>query len=324
MKNQFTNLLEQFLKLKEHTENNIHNGSFSFIHESERISIVKRLQQLKEQINVLKNKFKITLAAGLLSLSLITFSANQLNAQSNPVKAASLSTLTQHSDNIPNGSLATSGVLLYSQFDNPAGNGAPAQNFETAFDVYDCDAADDIVVPAGKIWSIDEVEIAFSGTLPTPNTNVTVRFHEDNSGVPGTVIEEFVGFNINSTNFFSNGTIPLPTPVVLTEGTKWVSFHVNMDNGTYGQLFWSNSTVQKNNLSCWINPGNGFGTGATTWTPVPTANVGGGYPDLLFAVYGVEANTVPFSLFGTLFAFLGIAVLSFLGIRKKRKKTQLV
>ena len=216
MAENLNNLLNQFLNLKEKTEGDILDGTFQFISFSERSEILKRLKEMKSRILFLVDKFKIGIAAGLLSLSLVAFSVNQLNAQTSPVKAASLVS-SSLSDNTPNGTLNTSGVLLYEQWDNPSGNGAPVQNFESTFDIYDCEGAVDFVVPDGKAWTIDEIEIAFSyASLPLTNTNVTVRFYKDNGGIPGTLIQEFVDFDINTTNFVNNGTIPLPFPVTVS------------------------------------------------------------------------------------------------------------
>ncbi|MDA3880443.1 MAG: hypothetical protein PF436_08650 [Prolixibacteraceae bacterium] len=54
--------------------------------------------------------------------------------------------------------------------------------------------------------------------------NVTVRFYNDNEGSLGTIIDEFVGFDISSENFISSDAIPLPAPVLLAEGTNMPLF----------------------------------------------------------------------------------------------------
>jgi hypothetical protein len=319
MKDQFNSLLDEFICLKGKTEEQIFDGTFQLFAENERSKILDKLTNLKNQIQMLLNRLKIGIAAGVLSLSLITFTATKINAQSSPVNAASLA--SSLSDNTPSGPLTTAGVLLYEQFDYVSGNGAPAQNFESSFDIYDCEGADDFVVPEGRTWAVDEIVITSSySSLPDP-FNVTVRFYDDDSGSPGTLIEEFVGFDINSSTFMSSGIIPLPSTVLLSEGTKWVSFQANLNFTPYGQIFWSNRTEQTGNPSHWINPGNGFSSGATDWTPVPVAGVGGGNPDFLFAIYGIDSPaTVPFPIIGSIFAFLGIGIASFFGIRRKRKK----
>jgi hypothetical protein len=321
MKEQLNSLLNQFLQLKEKTEEEIQKGTFQFISPAERSEILKNLKNLKSKIRILISRFKIGIAAGLLSLSLITFSVSQLNAKTSPVKAASLSGYS-FSDNTPGGILKAGSEVLYSQFDNFSGNGVPSQNFETAYDVYDCDAADDFTVPGGKVWTVDEIEVAYSYnvlTSPPSPTNLTVRFYNDNAGRPGILIKEFVGFNVPSATFIT-GAIPLPAPVILESGVKWVSFHENLNFSPSGQIYWSNRSVQSGYESCWINPGDGFSTGATTWTPQRTAGVGGGAsPDLIFGIVGVESQAVPFPLIGSILAFLGIGGASLFGLRKRKK-----
>jgi hypothetical protein len=71
-------------------------------------------------------------------------------------------------------------------------------------------------------------------------------------------------------------------------GTYWVVIQVNQDHAVNGQHFWSNRSVQSGNLSVWQNPGDGFGTGCTTWTDPITCGIGGGVsPDLLFSLEGL-------------------------------------
>ncbi len=48
-------------------------------------------------------------------------------------------------------------AVLYSQLDNPAGNGVPDQDFEAGFDGYDSIAADDFVVTDPSGWTIQQV-----------------------------------------------------------------------------------------------------------------------------------------------------------------------
>jgi len=282
---------------------------------------------MKKEINVVSScffatkkltKLKIGLTAGSIFLFLLTFSASHLVAQNKPVKAASLVT-TGSSQIATKSASATIGDLLYEQLDNASNNGAPAQYFESENEMYDCDAADDITIPVGKMWLVTEIVIPHTiGATPDP-INLTVRFHEDNSGKPGTVIQEFDGFTVPASTF-SSGIIPLPSEVMLDEGTKWISFHANMAYAQYGQIFWSNRSVQSGNEACWINPNDGFSLGATSWTPQRTAGVGGGAsPDFLFAVYGTESSTVPFPILGSLVVLMGIFATSLFGFMRKRK-----
>jgi hypothetical protein len=185
-------------------------------------------------------------------------------------------------------------VVLYDQTDSPGTNGFPSQNFEAAFDAYDNAGADDFVVPAGDgAWTIEVVDIVGTegGTVPS----VDVTFYEDASGLPGTAVYSALG--VVPTDLGGPLTINLPTPAVLPAGTYWVSVIANLDFGVGGQYFWSTRTVAANNDYAWQNPGNGFGTGCTTWNyGASVCGVGGGVdPDALFRlsgqIGGVECST---------------------------------
>ncbi len=115
MQDQFNSLLDEFICLKGKTEKQIFDGTFQLFAEKERSKVLEKLTNLKNQIQMLLNRLKVGIAAGVLSLSLITFTAAKLDAQSAPVNAASLA--SSLSDNTPSGPLTTAGGLLYEQFD---------------------------------------------------------------------------------------------------------------------------------------------------------------------------------------------------------------
>lgn len=76
-----------------------------------------------------------------------------------------------------------------------------------------------------------------------------------------------------------------PSSLCSPNGIYWVGIQVNQDYATHGQHFWSNRTVMSNNESVWVNPGDGFGSGCTTFTPQTTCGVGGGTnPDFLYTI----------------------------------------
>ena len=48
---------------------------------------------------------------------------------------------------------------LYEQFDGAGGTANKAQNYETGYDPYDSEAADDFEVPAGTTWTVNGIDI---------------------------------------------------------------------------------------------------------------------------------------------------------------------
>lgn len=95
--------------------------------------------------------------------------------------------------------------------------GVASQQFQTAFQNFNCNAADDFVVPANQIWKVTDVFV----NGQTLNTRVTsdynVTFYTNSAtNTPGTVISTEMVFLSSGT---SSPTLALATPIYLTEGT---------------------------------------------------------------------------------------------------------
>lgn len=190
---------------------------------------------------------------------------------------------------VPPGIRAPSAVL-YSQLDNPSGNGAPDQDFEAMFDAYDAIGADDFVVTEPTGWTIQQISTV--GTTGTPGgSTVDVAIHANSPGggdpdLPGATVCSYTALTpVDTTGSF---VITLPAACVVGPGTYWLSIQTNQSFGTNGQHFWSNRSVQTGSEGVWMNPGDGFTTGCTTFTPMTICGVGGGAsPDFLFQIDGV-------------------------------------
>ena len=144
--------------------------------------------------------------------------------------------------------------------------GVTSQNFEAGFDTFDSQAADDFVVPAGQTWIVQQVNVIgeYSGG-GGPAASVNVTFYSDSATLPGAAVAGGTYAAVPITTDTAGAfTIALPTSLVLTEGTYWVAVQTNMDL-SFGQWFWDNRLVQSNSGAAWENPGDGFGTGCTTW-----------------------------------------------------------
>ncbi|HRC84253.1 MAG TPA: DUF11 domain-containing protein [Thermoanaerobaculia bacterium] len=180
-------------------------------------------------------------------------------------------------------------VLLYDQTNNPAGNGVPDQDFEASFDAYDSEAADDFVVTDASGWTVEQVRtVGTTGTAGGSTVSVTFFANAAGGGnpdLPGAAECTYTG--ISPTDAAGSFMINLPTPCILGPATHWVRIQTNQNFGSFGQHFWSNRSTQTNSESVWRNPGDGFATGCTTFTPQRTCGVGGGAsPDLLFSIWG--------------------------------------
>lgn len=188
------------------------------------------------------------------------------------------------------------GLLLFDQTGNPTGNSVPDQNFEAAFDAYDCMGADDFSVPVDREWTINQVAVNGTYTGTGVATGVSVGFHEDAGGLPGTLITSFNSI-APTTDTAGSFVVDLPAAVILTEGVYWVTFQVDKTfGGGSGQHFWSETTNSFGNFAAWINPADGFGSGCTNWNTTQACGVGSGVLiDLEFSISGEDnaAITIP-------------------------------
>jgi len=174
--------------------------------------------------------------------------------------------------------------VLYDQNDNDSGVGIVSQNFESDFDAYDSQLADDFVVPdTGHPWQIRGITVTgvyFNGDGPA--VSETVTFYADANGVPGEVENTQTVVGADSAGSF---TIPLEK-FALPQGHYWVSVQANMDFNPGGEWAWETRNVQNATGAVWQNPGDGFATGCTSWTNLLTCIAAGEGPDLMFSLSG--------------------------------------
>jgi hypothetical protein len=179
-----------------------------------------------------------------------------------------------------------SAAVLYTQNDNPSGDAISSQNFEASFDAFDAQGADDFTVPTGVKWSVKEVDVsgAYSASGPAASENVFI--YRDSAGLPGALVKSVSGV-LGIDDGLGNLKIKIGK-AKLRPGTYWVSVQVNLDFSVGGQWYWATRTVQSGNAAAWQNPGDGFGSGCTTWGVMETCLFGGpvGEPDFMFTLKG--------------------------------------
>jgi len=197
----------------------------------------------------------------------------------------------------------TSPDVLGTLFDNNSGDsgiGISSQNFEPANDAFDDAAADDFIVPQNTKWHIKQVIVTgvyYNGSGPAVSENVT--FYTNKSKLPNTVKKTYTGI-VGTDNGTGSFVIKLPSAATLSGGANpagkhyWVSVQVNMDFGVGGQWGWEGSLNNPTAPAApyndaWENPGDGFGTGCTTWTVEYTCigDLGQG-PSKMFALKGTH------------------------------------
>jgi len=185
-----------------------------------------------------------------------------------------------------NQALPLSRAVLYEQT-NPAGSGQASRDFEEDFDAYDCQGADDFIIPPGFFWNIETVTV--SGTGSTTATLVHVFIYDDVAGMPADV-ETTAFMGLTCTNASSVLTVSLPGGLLLGSGHYWISVQDASPYETDGQWFWSRTASIYNSGSCWRNPGDGFESGAINWTTL--ADLGYLNSDFMFRLEGTVGAPV--------------------------------
>ncbi|MCZ7586934.1 MAG: hypothetical protein M5R36_28290 [Deltaproteobacteria bacterium] len=170
-----------------------------------------------------------------------------------------------------------------------------SQDFEVSLDDYDSFGADDFSVPAGVAWEI--VRITIFGAAPSgdPDNADDVRcaiFDNGTGNVPDGVpgdpalwSDEFEPGLAGYQQFGTRDLLLYPsTAPVLGAGTYWLSCWVRMSSDPFGQWYWEEATSSTGFTAQWINPGDGYGTGAVDWTDIQT--LGSTADDMAFELCG--------------------------------------
>ena len=194
----------------------------------------------------------------------------------------------------------TVGPVLYDQLNgqtttNPAD--ISSQDFETSLDAADSEAADDFVVPAGLAWSIDGIDVdgeyfSRDGLDPVP-VGFHVRFWSNDAA---TNLPSVLSAERLSQPYTAFGTAPgdvqvgLEAPVVLPEGTWWVSVQARLDYGPgTHQWFWHNRIAQSGQGAAWKNPGDLLQTHCVLFARRSACQGTTDAPDQVFALHGTAA-----------------------------------
>jgi hypothetical protein len=176
-------------------------------------------------------------------------------------------------------------TVLYNQTANDSGIAIVSQNFESEFDAYDAQAADDFTVPAGSRWVVGEIDVVgvyFNGAGLARDENITIYKNRNNR--PGSVVFSRTIAGADNGTGSLNAIIVGPKPR-LVAGKYWVSVQANMDFLVGGEWGWENQTTVEGTRAVWQNPGNGFATGCTTYTTESTC-IPDGQGDHMFVIKG--------------------------------------
>ena len=189
------------------------------------------------------------------------------------------------------------GFILWDQYNNPATEppvNIGSQEFEPAMAAFNDQAADDFVLPTPPFeinTFITRVRVMgeySQGGGPASSFNIYI-YANAAGHLPGTLIAAFLNRPYSGTP--PDFTIDLPSPLLISPGTYWVSVQARQDFKPSGQWYWHNRTVQSNAGAVWQNPGDGYGTGCTSWNRKNACMPDQGWPDQVFQIIGfLEGN----------------------------------
>lgn len=175
-------------------------------------------------------------------------------------------------------------LILYDQTQNTDAPDLPSQEFETANNNYNCQGADDFVIPNDTFWTIDSIFIAGGYSLfGGPCDSVKFYVFQNSGGVPAATLYSVTKYNPDP-NGSGNFVVKFSPSLVLPDGHYWLCVQAIMNYSTVGGWYWTTQTAQSNYSAKWKNPGGGFNTSCSSWSSASTcSNVS---PDLSFRVYG--------------------------------------
>jgi hypothetical protein len=179
---------------------------------------------------------------------------------------------------------STSGLtrVCHEQLDSDNPQAIISQNFQSSFDAYDSQGADDFVLRRPcRLRAVSATGTYFGGSGPLSSVNVTI--YRARHGEPGRVVRQVLEAAY-ADSCGGNGCPTIAMKGRLGKGRYWLSVQGTMDFSAGGEWGWSTNNTVRGKAAMWQNPGDGFLTGCTT------------YGDLLTCLPIDEGGDLAFSL----------------------------
>jgi len=184
-------------------------------------------------------------------------------------------------------------VDLWAQNDSDIGTATLSQNFEPDLDAWDCQAADDFVVPKGETWSIKQVEVSgwyWGNGIAAKSENVV--FYRNAGGLPGREVGRYTELVGADPHHWGAFVIDLPRSMKLGPGRYWISVQANIDwNVTATTWGWESRAPKRGRAAAWVNPLDGFESGCTSYEVESTCLDGGAGSDHMFVLRGTRKGS---------------------------------
>ncbi len=170
-------------------------------------------------------------------------------------------------------------TLLWNQ-NSPDADSINSQNYTSGgFTDLNSAGADDFVIPAGKTWTIEEVDVSgVDSYFSVSSMNIT--FYQNHEGMnggidtPGKVVNHG-SFTDVSCTFSGNGNYTCMLPGRGRKGTKypklraghyWLS--VTANSNYLSMWSWSENSTITGDAAEWENPNGGWDMGCATWNAI--------------------------------------------------------
>lgn len=185
--------------------------------------------------------------------------------------------------------MAPSGAgVLYEQFEGQEAVSIISQDFPTASDVLDTQAADDFSVPPGETWHIAGIDVPYSEAGSGPSAvGIHVFFIRNDVGnLPGVLAggELSVPYTTGIDSGMQTLSIALASPVMLPAGDYWIALQADVPSGR--QWYWGGYRPQRGHAAVWRNILDGWGSGCTHWAVISSCFTVDVEPDLQFRLRG--------------------------------------
>lgn len=153
---------------------------------------------------------------------------------------------------------------------------------QTGLGAFDSAAADDFtLMKRCRVRGLTVAGVHFAGVGPVDSEDVTI--YRKGKRHPKRIV-----FQATIAGVDDAGTlrIPIEPPLALRKGHYWLSVRANEDFAEGGQFGWKILApgARIGSPAVWANPGDGLGTGCTTWRPLAHCGWPAGERDLQFRV----------------------------------------
>lgn len=209
------------------------------------------------------DKMRKTALLLMVGLAVATVTVSPVAAASRPTQAAVAGELPGVAPNVPWADAPL--AILYNQYDNSGTISLSSQDFESVYNAYDDQLADDFNVPANTSWKITGMGVQGFVTADQPASFNVYIYTDDGvpAGMPGTlrITRSNLTYTLNGTDQYRIKVSPaINIPASGNGRHLWVSAQAVLNflpNGS--QWYWTDRLVVNNMPAKWQNPNGGFG-----------------------------------------------------------------